>query len=41
MTLDETIRRCYFDEGLSIGEIMSAYKVNYWIIIESIRKGPI
>lgn len=41
MTLDEVIRRCYYDEGLNIGEIMSSYKVNYWIVIESIRKGPI
>lgn len=41
MTLDETIRRCYYNENLSISEIMSAYKINYWIVMESIRKGPI
>jgi len=41
MTMDEKIRTCYFEEGLTIGEIMSAYKLNYLIVIESIKKGPL
>ena len=41
MTMDEKIRTCYFEEGLTIGEIMSAYKINYLIVIESIRRGPL
>ena len=41
MTMDEKIRTCYYDEGLSVSEIMSAYKINYWTVIESIRKGPL
>ena len=40
MTLSEQIRQAYFEENLTVGEIMSMYKVQYWIVIEAIRKGP-
>ena len=41
MTMSELIRRLYFDELLTVGEIMSAYKLPYWVVIEAIRKGPV
>lgn len=41
MTMSETIRQLYFEENLTVGEIMSAYKLPYWVVIEAIRKGPL
>lgn len=35
------VRVCYYDEGMSIAEIMSAYKLDYISVITEIRKGPI
>lgn len=41
MTLSETIRKCYYEEYMTFGEIMSAYKVPYWVVYEAVKKGPL
>ena len=37
----EYVRICFYDEGMTISEIMSAYKLDYQSVISEIRKGPI
>ena len=35
------VRVCFYEEGMSISEIMSAYGLDYQSVISEIRKGPI
>ena len=39
--MEERIRRCFYEEGLSFAEIMKMYKVSYETVLKEIRKGPI
>ena len=41
MTLSETIRKCYYEENMTFGEIMSAYKVTYQVVLKAIKEGPL
>lgn len=37
----EYVRICFYEEGMTISEIMSAYKIDYISVISEIKKGPI